>query len=53
MTAAATGFSQYLPPREAVCGNCNAQKGKPCTQPTDTGRVAVAWFHFVRESVLA
>ncbi|WNM68805.1 hypothetical protein SEA_SOOS_75 [Gordonia phage Soos] len=31
-----------------VCPNCNAQPTKPCTQPTDTGRKNVSWFHHAR-----
>lgn len=31
------------------CPNCQARPGEPCTQPTDTGRVAVPWFHLSRE----
>lgn len=50
--SAATGFSQYAAPRDVVCPNCNSQPGKACTQPTDTGRSPVAWFHYARESVL-
>lgn len=33
-----------------VCPNCNAQPNKPCTQPTDDGRVAVSWVHLARTS---
>jgi hypothetical protein len=35
-------------PITKVCPACNAQPGKPCTTPTDTGRRAVAWFHYAR-----
>ncbi|QKY79991.1 hypothetical protein PQD13_gp79 [Gordonia phage Clawz] len=31
-----------------ICPNCNAQPGHPCTQPTDTGRRNVTWFHNAR-----
>ena len=30
------------------CDNCNAQPGKPCTQPADNGRKPVAWVHLAR-----
>lgn len=36
-------------PRDVVCPNCNAPVGSPCTQPTDTGRRIVRWFHIARE----
>lgn len=31
-----------------TCGNCQAQPGQPCTQPTSTGRTPVTWFHYHR-----
>lgn len=34
--------------RDVVCPGCNAQPGKPCTQPTDTGRRPVTWMHLTR-----
>lgn len=41
----------HLPkPARVVCPNCNAQIGKACTRPTDTGRMPVAWFHLSREA---
>lgn len=30
------------------CRNCQSHPGKKCTQPTDTGRKTVSWFHSVR-----
>lgn len=36
-------------PLLVACPNCQAQPGKPCTQPTDTGRRDVRWFHLARE----
>lgn len=36
-------------PLDSVCPACNALPGRPCTQPTDTGRRAVAWVHSSRE----
>jgi len=33
-----------------ACPNCYAQPGKPCTQPTDTGRTPVQWVHLAREA---
>ena len=36
---------------EKVCPNCNAQPGRKCTQPTDSGRKEVSWFHLARERV--
>ena len=35
-------------PTDHICPNCNAQKGEGCTQPTQTGRRLVAWFHNAR-----
>lgn len=35
-----------------VCSNCNAQPGKMCTQPTDTGRKAVPWVHVARADLI-
>lgn len=32
-----------------ACPACQAKPGQPCTRPTDTGRVAVNWFHLRRE----
>lgn len=36
----------------ATCPNCHAGPGRPCTQPTDTGRRDVGWFHTSRTDVL-
>lgn len=33
---------------DARCPNCNAAKGAPCTQPTETGRKPMSWFHSSR-----
>lgn len=33
-----------------ACPACHSKPGKPCTQPTNTGRKPVAWVHLVRES---
>jgi hypothetical protein len=38
---------------DMVCPACNAQPRKPCTQPTNTGRVAVRWYHLSRVEALA
>lgn len=35
-----------------VCTTCNAGPGKRCTQPTETGRRDVSWFHGAREDGL-
>lgn len=35
--------------RSKVCPACNAQVGKPCTAPTDTGRREVRWYHYARQ----
>lgn len=32
-------------PANHVCPNCNAQPHQPCTQPTDSTRTPVTWFH--------
>ena len=40
-------------PREVQCPACLSQPGKPCTQPTDTGRKAVDWVHYSREAMAA
>jgi len=32
------------------CPACQVGPGEPCTQPTDTGRTAVAWFHSSRSN---
>lgn len=34
-----------------VCPNCNARPGYSCTQPTNTGRRPVSWFHDSRKNV--
>ena len=34
------------------CPTCNALVGAPCTQPTDTTRRTVTWFHYSRETYL-
>lgn len=39
-------------PITARCPNCQARPGEPCTQPTDTGRRNVSWFHMARESAV-
>ena len=31
------------------CPACGSPPGKPCTQPTDKRRTAVAWVHLARE----
>lgn len=31
------------------CKNCQSKPGFACTQPTDTGRKPVPWYHSVRE----
>lgn len=36
-------------PVDMFCKNCQSQPGKKCTQPTDTSRTAVNWFHTIRE----
>jgi hypothetical protein len=36
-------------PITRVCPACNAKPGQPCTQPTDTSRRNVSWFHYPRE----
>lgn len=33
------------------CPACLSRPGQECTQPTDTGRKAVHWFHYAREAV--
>lgn len=35
-------------PLAVICPNCNAKAGNPCTQPTNTGRNPVRFFHFAR-----
>jgi hypothetical protein len=37
-------------PRRYVCPACNAQAGKPCSQPTDDSRKTVCWYHVSREA---
>jgi hypothetical protein len=32
-----------------ACPNCHARPGEPCTQPTESGRRNVPWFHLSRE----
>lgn len=34
-----------------VCPACNAQPGKPCTQPTDNSRTNVSWLHYARTTL--
>lgn len=34
--------------RKRECPTCQAKAGAPCTQPTDTGRRAVNWWHLSR-----
>lgn len=38
-----------MDPINVVCPACNAMVGRPCTRPTNTGRVPVAWIHYARE----
>ena len=38
--------------RAIACPTCNALAHHPCTQPTDTGRIAVPWVHMAREVML-
>ena len=33
------------------CPNCQARPGEPCTQPTNTTRRPVKWFHSGREAI--
>ena len=33
---------------ECVCTACGATPGQRCTQPTNTGRRPVTWFHSAR-----
>ncbi len=33
---------------DIMCPACLARPGKPCTQPTETSRKNVSWFHFAR-----
>lgn len=49
----ATTPQRYAAPRDVVCPNCNAQPGKACTQPTNTARSRVNWYHLARERVPA
>lgn len=35
-------------PIDVECPACLAKPLHPCTQPTDTGRRAVSWFHLAR-----
>lgn len=35
-------------PRTVGCPNCQAPAEKPCTQPTDTGRREINWYHYAR-----
>lgn len=35
-------------PLEVGCPACQAKPGEPCTQPTDTGRRSVRWYHHAR-----
>lgn len=37
-------------PQDRACPVCQARPGQPCTQPTDTGRRPVTWFHLNREN---
>jgi hypothetical protein len=37
-------------PIARVCPACQAQPGKPCTQPTENSRRPVTWFHLMREN---
>jgi len=39
------------PALDVTCPNCHAPAGEPCTQPTDTGRNPVKWFHDAREAL--
>lgn len=38
-----------ISPLRVVCLTCGAQRDMRCTQPTNTGRRAVDWFHLTRE----
>lgn len=40
-------------PLAIVCPNCQAAAFEPCTQPTDTGRKIVGWFHHARTDAVA
>jgi hypothetical protein len=35
-------------PLAYTCPNCQAKPGERCTQPTDTSRKPVSWFHSAR-----
>lgn len=35
-------------PRTVDCPNCQAKAGQKCTQPTQTSRTAVDWYHYAR-----
>lgn len=40
-------------PRDVVCPTCNAQPGEPCTQPSNTRRIAVTWMHLSRHDAVS
>lgn len=37
-------------PKDRPCPACQARAGEPCTQPTNTARKPVSWFHLARET---
>lgn len=40
-----------LNPLDYTCPNCNAQPGKYCSVPSNTGRKQVPWVHSSREAL--
>jgi hypothetical protein len=40
-------------PISVACPACYSKPGEKCTQPTDTSRRDVSWFHFAREHEVA
>lgn len=42
--------SELKSPISVACPACFVPAGQKCTQPTDTSRREVSWFHFARET---
>ena len=48
-----SGQPQPVGPKAYPCPNCQSKPGDKCTQPTNTGRKPVDWFHDARVSKAA
>lgn len=42
---------EMITPMSYECPACLSKPGEECTQPTNTSRKAVSWFHYAREAV--